>query len=122
MSPEDLARRIGKYQQDMTDKIERLEALEDRLNVSLSGLSAFYDLDCSTIPIRIRGEFRSTTGLTIPQKIMIEIAAYDQTARIVGTTCTTILPEHFLGVAIFDLSLFPSVATVTRIRIFPRLC
>lgn len=106
---------------DLTGKIERLDALEENLQLSLSGLSAF--LECARgeqTTLTVRGEVRTKNGFTIPGTIKVEIAAYDTAGRVVGTDTHYLFEDTFYAFETFEIRVEPSVQELARIRVYPR--
>jgi len=106
--------------QDVTSKIERLEALEDRFGLSLSGLSAFYEQLRDDNNLTISGDIHAKTGTTISQEICIQFVAYDSSERVIGTAEMYISPLRFFGLDTFAILIEPSVSDVAKIRIYPK--
>ena len=86
---------------DLTNKIERLEALEERLHVSLSGLSAFFEeITPDSLWLNVRGEIQPTNGPKLSEEIELQIAAYDPSGRIIGTSIESFDPDTFFGIEV----------------------
>ena len=109
---------------DLTSKIERLEAFEERLMVSFKSLSAFMDAnayeDDDYIMVDIHGEIHSTTGTKIKNDVTAVIAVYDDSDRVIGTAESTYYSEDFFGFETFSESVHISVRDVAKIRIYPK--
>lgn len=107
---------------DVTDKIERLEALEERLGITLSSLSAFcesYEHTTAT-HLYVYGELQPTEGLELKERILVRCAAYDSKNRIVSTSYDCFNPDSFYGTQILDISISLPTADLSRIRIYPQ--
>src|SRR4051812_7852867 len=73
-------------QLDLTDKIERLDALEERAGVLLHGLSAFLEASGNeNLGLNVAGEMRSRHGSRLKQDVTLVIAVYDSSDRVVET-------------------------------------
>jgi len=106
---------------DLTSKLERLEALEDRLGVSLSSLSAFLDKSgADTYFGHVRGEMSLNAGTTLEEDLKLQVAAYDRADRIVGTACHWVGTEDFFALETFDILFQVPVSDIARIRIYPK--
>ena len=108
--------------QDVTSKIERLEALEERLSISLSSLSAFFAILNDGRPcIQICGEFHSGKGMTLVQTIYLHFAIYDLQGRVVTSEYCMFLSQSFYGMETFQKQIFPPTGELSKIRIYPGL-
>jgi len=105
---------------DLSTKIERLEAMEDRLSVSLSALSAFYEDIGGSHYLVVKGEIQPTTGTTLTESITLEAAAYDTQGRIIGKGSDYYDKEDFFGIEVFDITVSLDVPDVARIRLYPK--
>lgn len=109
---------------DLTSKIERLEAFEERLMVSFKSLSAFMDADEDEdddyIMVDVRGEIHAATGTKIKNDITWVIAIYDTSDRVIGTSESTYYSEDFFGFDTFSESVHISVKNIAKIRIYPK--
>jgi len=109
---------------DLTSKIERLEAFEERLMVSFKSLSAFMDADEDEdddyIMVDVRGEIHAAIGTKIKNDITVVIAIYDNSDRVIGTSESTYYSEDFFGFDTFSESVHISVKNIAKIRIYPK--
>jgi hypothetical protein len=109
---------------DLTSKIERLEAFEERLMVNFKSLSAFMDADEDEdddyIMVDVRGEIHAATGTEIKNDITMVIAIYDKSDRVIGTSESTYYSEDFFGFDTFSESVHISVRNIAKIRIYPK--
>ena len=78
--------------------VERLEAFEERLGVSLEGLFAYIQ---SNQYIKINGELHSRNGNEIDQDIQLMISAHNAAGSVLNATTTTIRANSFFGLEIF---------------------
>lgn len=107
---------------DLTGQIERLEAFEERLGVTLEALSAFvehhqYDAGAS---LKVCGELHARNGPNLEQSIILQIAAYDRSGRVVGTSnYTQFEAGRFFGLEVFDAEIELPMAEISRVRIYP---
>lgn len=106
---------------DITSKVERLEAFEDRLGVSIESYSVFLEAhDSDSIYISVYGEFSTKSGTTLNQDTSLIVAAYDSEGRIVGSSDTYFGSEDFFGMEVFDLTFRVPVKNISKIRIYPK--
>lgn len=110
---------------DLTSKIERLEAFEERLGVDFKSISAFMDLDDdydedSYLTVDVRGEIHSASGMQIDQDIIVVFAAYDDLDRIIGTSEARFYSDDFFGLDTFSESVNISIPNISKIRVYPK--
>lgn len=106
---------------DLTSKIERLEAFEDRLSVEFKNLSAFLDdSDEDYMSIDVHGELHAANGSELRDNVEVVIAAYDSSDRVVGTDTTYFDNESFFGLETFSSSINISVKNISKVRIYPK--
>ena len=97
--------------------IERLEAFEERLGVSIEGLFAYIQ---SNQYIKINGELHSRNGNEIDQDIQLMISAHNAAGSVLNATTTTIRANSFFGLEIFSQNISPCAGDVSKIRIYPK--
>jgi hypothetical protein len=106
---------------DITNLLERMEFLEDRSGVSISGLSAFIadqsDQD-GEFKIRISGEVLSTQP-SIVASFDIVVVIYDNQGRVVNKKTEWVDSSNFSGFYVFCISAYTNIETIGKIRIFP---
>lgn len=111
------------------DKLERLEAFEDRLGVRLDALyakideSQIYRLHGREFPgICVTGEVHAACGTTLPLRIKIIVDAYDAHGRLVctnGTGC--FYPETFYGYESFEVGVGGThPGLIKKLRVYPK--
>lgn len=109
---------------DLTSKIERLEAFEERLMVNFKSLSAFMDAnedeEDDYITVDVRGEVHAATGTKIKKNTTVVIAIYDNSDRVIGTSESTYYADDFFGFDTFSESVHISVRNIAKIRIYPK--
>jgi hypothetical protein len=102
---------------DLTESIERMEALEQHFGIRLSGL--FVELDDDG-DLAVNGEVYARSGQTIDQNIKIVAAAYDARGRVIGQNETIILSDEFFGFETFRYYVMRLSHDVARVRIYPK--
>lgn len=97
--------------------IERLEAFEERLGVSIEGLFAYLQPNQC---IYTNGELHCREGNELNQDIELVISAHNASGAILRSTTTTIKAKSFFGFEIFSQGMSPCAGSVCRIRIYPK--
>jgi hypothetical protein len=97
--------------------VERLEAFEDRLGVSIEGLFAYIQ---SNQFIKINGELHCREGNELNQDIQLVLSAHNASGSVLNATTTTIRANSFFGLEIFSQSISPCAGDVSKIRIYPK--
>jgi hypothetical protein len=106
---------------DITDKIERLEAFEERLGVSLESISVFLDDDkTDSIPLVVCGDLLARNGTEIEESIQLVIAAYDMSGRVVKTDTKYYSATDFFGLETFEINMYLPISSISKIRIYPK--
>lgn len=102
---------------DITDLIERLEAFEDRLGVSLEGL--FADLTERGY-IHINGELHLREGTELNQDIEVVATVYDSSGRVLDVQDAGFYADSFFGFEAFSLFMEVGNRRPARIRVYPK--
>ena len=104
---------------DVSHLIERLEAFEDRLGVSLEGLYAAQDTEYGQL--EVNGELHPREGTEIDQDLEVVATLYDSAGRVIGVTSERIYSDRFFGFEAFS-AYFGEVSDppVAKIRIYPK--
>lgn len=105
---------------DLTSKIERVEAFEERVGVRFQGMSAFLETDDDYILLQVHGEIHASSGAELMDDVTVVIAVYDQSDRVVGTCTSYYYSESFFGFEAFSESLSLSVKNISKIRVYPK--
>lgn len=106
---------------DLTSKIERVEAFEERVGVRFQGMSAFLDADDDDyISLQVHGEIHASSGAELTDDVNVVIAVYDQSDRVIGTDTSYYNSDSFFGFEAFSESLNLSVKNISKIRIYPK--
>ncbi len=108
---------------DFTNKIERLEVFEERLEVNLESLFAALDADDEdNYSMEILGELQARDGTNLKENIKIVASVYDKSGRIIATDDSTFYSEEdFYGLEAFQIRFF-NLATpeISKIRLYPK--
>lgn len=102
-------------------KIERLEAFEERLGISLENLTL--KVDDSYCWATIYCEVHSTNGTTIKESLNIECVLYNNDGKIIDKTSTYINSDNFFGFELIELTFTGDISfaeKVSTIRIYPK--
>lgn len=104
---------------DVSHLIERLEAFEDRLDVSLQGL--FASLDTEYGGIDVNGELHPREGTELNQDVEIVATLYDSAGRVTGVTSRYMDSDNFFGFEAFSVRFSETnEPPVAKIRIYPK--
>ena len=103
---------------DLTAKLERLEAFEDRFDLRLSAL--FAHIDESIKVVIVNGELHPKDGLQLKNHVSIFVDAYDAEGRLVGGTARHVKADSFYGYYSFTIRFETPTTKIARIRIFPQ--
>lgn len=103
---------------DVTDLIERLEAFEDRLDVSLEGLFAklYKDID----RINLNGEIHPRIGAKLHKDVKLVATVYDSDGRVIETSSTYFFADSYFGFEVFSLPLDIGDIQPVKIRVYPQ--
>jgi hypothetical protein len=97
--------------------IERLEAFEERLGVTIEGLFA---CSRSNELITINGELHCREGNELSQNINLVVSAHNTSGSIVGASNIIIMANSFFCFEIFSANFFVFAGSVSKIRIYPK--
>lgn len=102
-------------------KIERLEAFEERLNVSIEKLSIKVDNDDSAW-FSLFGELHSKTNTELEETIKVVCVIYDKQGSIIEQEYKYFLKDSFFGFEVFEFRFqeYGIANEVGSIRIYPK--
>ena len=104
---------------DVSHLIERLEAFEDRLGVSLEGLYA--SIDGRHGYVTVNGELHPREGTQLNHDIEVVVSLYDSDGRVLGVQTESIRADSFFGFEAFSRMLGPvGDPPIAKIRIYPK--
>jgi len=108
-------------EEDVTDLIERLEAFEERLGVSLEGL--FAGILQRREYIRVNGELHPREGTELKQNTEVVATVYDQSGRVLAVQSERFSTDSFFGFEAFSLFIHMDVGSnrPARIRVYPKV-
>ncbi len=104
---------------DVSHLIERLEAFEDRVGVSLEGLYA--SLDTEGDWLTVNGEIHPRGGTELDSDIEVVVTLYDSSGRVLRTEEQRLYSDEFFGFEAFS-QLFDEASDppVAKIRVYPK--
>lgn len=99
------------------NRIERLEAFEERLGVSIQNLSIKIGSYISLF-----AELHSITGTSINENIEVECVLYDKDGLVIDKTTKNIDADDFFGFQVLEMNFFGDdlAEQVGKIRIYPK--
>ena len=105
---------------NVTGLIEHLEALEERLGITLTGISAFETIDDDLIYVMIRGEIQSKGSASLEYDLEVVGAVYGEDGTVIGRSDVWVSAEEFYGVDTFEIEVDLPVSVVTKVRVYPK--
>lgn len=107
---------------EITGIVERLELLEEKFGIAISGLYATCEFKTWKTPhyyaIVINFDVASSTGAELDQSLSIRASAYNSAGQLLGTGSAYINKDDFLGFASMNITLDVDQAP-EKIRLFP---
>ena len=103
---------------DITDRIERLTAYEQRAGVVVEGLFAVQDENNF---VTVNGEVRPQSGASLNGDVCLTIDLIDESGRIIGKAESYFNAGSFIEFETFSLTVGQVEAEVSKIRIYPKL-
>jgi hypothetical protein len=105
---------------DISNKIEKILAFEQKLSVEILSLSAFLDTDDDEfMAVYLQGEIKSSKN-SVDDDFSIVAAVYDSNDRVVATTDHFISSEDFMGFDVFSMSVDIPTKDISKIKIYPK--
>lgn len=108
--------------QEITKNVERLELLEEKFGITLSGLYASCEARTWDAPVSygltINFDVASPTGAELGRSFSIRASAYNSAGQLLGTESAGIYKDDFLGFASMSITLYVDQAP-EKIRLFP---
>jgi len=102
--------------------IERLEIMEEKLNVSIEGIYAKYaKYDEDSRYITVTGEIHASSGTTIEEDIEIIVTAYNSEGKVIATASDYIYADDFFALSPIEICL-DVIEKPTKIRVYPTKC
>jgi hypothetical protein len=106
--------------QDITNKIERLEAMEEKCGISLDAMYASLAETSYTgkYIVTLNGEIHSANGTKIAENLRIAVTLHDDTGRVVNRKEHWVSADRFFGMESFSVG-FTTEDVPYKIRIQP---
>jgi hypothetical protein len=105
------------FEKSLLKRIERLEAFEERFEISIQNISikveSFISLFCEIHPIN---------GTTIKENFEIECVTYDKDGLVLDKKSAHLYAEDFFGFEVLELNFFGDdvAAQISKIRLYPK--
>ena len=111
---------IGELEKDILKRIERLEAFEERLGVSIQNLSVRIESERKWLTIFY--ELYSASGTTIKEYVTLECILYDEYGLIIDKENFTVGPDKFFGFEVIKAEFreYGIAERVGKIRVYPK--
>lgn len=109
----------AQLKKDLLKKIERFDAFEENLHISIENISIEVNRDNS---FTVHGELHSKNGTQLKQFVALVCVLYDREGSIITQDYTSFNPEKFFGFDLFKFHFFDENigSKVGKIRIFPK--
>lgn len=110
---------------EVTHLVERLDLLEEKLGILISGLYATVetahrlDGDYDVRYIKINFDLSSVNGGNLKRDFLITASAYNTAGQLLETTCTYINADRFMGFQSISMNLSSLIQMPEKIRLFP---
>lgn len=107
--------------QEITKSIERLELLEEKFGIAISGLYASYEYDAAYANahrVRINFDLTSLNGGQLERNFKVIASAYNSAGQLLGTDTTYIDADDFMGFSPTSITLALDQMP-EKIRLFP---
>ncbi len=107
-------------EKSLLNKIERLEAFEERLGVCFENISIKITSDENRFTLFC--ELHSDSGTTINDSFYVECVLYDSSASIIGKTESYIYDKDFFGFELIEMNFQEDFIanSVNKIRLYPK--
>lgn len=81
---------------ELTNRVERMELLEDRFGIQLQAMYAVFTKDEYYSEVRVNFDVMAPNG-GIKKDLEVHVSAYNTNGQLIGTTCTYIDEDDFVG-------------------------
>lgn len=110
---------MNEFQQEITDRVVRMDALEDRFGISTESVYAIFKQDDYSSTLEINFDVVSPNG-TINESLAIMVSLYNENNQLISTASSFIDDESFIGIESVSQTHFDVQAPPTLIRLFPK--
>lgn len=101
---------------EITDRVERLDALEDRFGIAFEGMYVVYEGGSSP---KVSANFDVVArGSGPPDYLQVYVSAYNDKGQLIGTGHTYVNEEDFVGIASCSTRVDCPTLPV-KVRIYP---
>ena len=101
---------------DLSEKIERLEAFEERHAVRIEGASAWFEYN----ELSVLSELHPRTGTTIGKDLKVVAAAYNSKGQIIAKGEEYCMAESFWGFAVCECYVGEiPLKEISKIKLYP---
>lgn len=107
---------------DLSEKIERIEKMENKFDIELKALYCVYEIpEFSSEPtVQINGEIHSVNGDYIREDLYIVASIYDKMGRMIAMENESIYSEDFYSFEPFHISVETTIDNIDKIKIYPK--
>ena len=100
---------------EITDRVERLDALEERFGVALEGIYVVYQSGSSP---KVIANFDVVSRGDVPDYLQVHVSAYNEKGQLIGTNYTYVNEEGFPGIKSCSEKL-DCASIPVKVRIYP---
>lgn len=112
-------RSMREIKMEITERIDRMDVIEDRLGISLQSFYATYHHDEDGGRVTVNFDVISPSG-TLDQDLMITISIYNEKRQLIGASQEWINADDFMGIQSCSEVMFDIEAQPSLIRIIPK--
>ena len=106
---------------DLTTRIVRLDALEERVGVRLEGVTAELIQYTDSTFVKVYGELYPREGATLTMDIQVYASAHGENGEVLAVENDNHPSNEFFGFAPFTITLVPRHgAPIASVKVYPR--
>jgi len=106
---------------DLTSRIVRLDAFEERVGVRLEGVTAELIEGSDSTFVKVFGELYPLEGASLSTDIQIYVSLHGENGQVLAVESDNHSCEEFFGFAPFSIILSPRHgAAITSVKVYPR--
>jgi hypothetical protein len=108
--------------EEVTQSVERMEMLEERLGIRLQGIMAtvrYPTAFAGKHELTVAGEIYSPSGSSLEADVSIVVVAQNEKGQVVGTTSQTIRRDKFIGYEVLNMMVYCN-GHPSRVKIVPK--
>lgn len=100
--------------------IQRIEALEDKLGIKLSGINVdISEDDESSYTITVMGEILAKSGGSLESSLSIKVSVLDKFGKVIGTGDQWVNNDRFYAIDTLNIMIDTKNKNIETIKIFP---